>query len=375
MLRYLSERYRVHLGSFVDEVGDLSHQHAIQKFCDELLVEEIRPSLARLGSLRGIVTGDALSLPYYANSRMSEWVQRIIADRRISAVVVYSSPMAQYVTGPRFRGIRRIMDFVDVDSDKWRQYAETRSGISRWVYRRESDKLLQFERKIASEFDAITVVSSNERTLLDSLSANTAGRHHVLRNGVDTAYFDADAKFECPFNDDAEPIVFTGMMDYWPNVDAVTWFAQKVFPLIRARRPSSEFWIVGASPTRAVSSLSAIDGVHVTGRVPDVRPYLRHSGVTVAPLRVARGVQNKVLEALAMGCRAVCSKEALAGLEESSDMPAICAASEAEYVEAVVSQLALSGNGRRRAGPEYIRQYYNWDRNLELLDTLLDSGS
>ncbi len=373
MLRYLAERYTVHLGCFCDDPADREHVSALDEYCGSVNVLDLSPVAARIRSLTGLLTGEALSVPYYTNAQMQRWVDHVLAAQKIDAVVVYSSPMAQYVLGPEHADLNRIMDFVDVDSDKWRQYADRRRGLGRWVYGRESERLLEFEQQVTREFDAVTFVSDNEKCLYNELDPETTAKHHAMRNGVDMSYFDVGAVFESPFDDGARPIVFTGMMNYWPNVDAVQWFATEIFPEILKAVPDTEFWIVGGSPTSAVVALDGLPNVHVTGRVPDVRPYLRHSACAVAPLRVARGVQNKVLEALAMGCRAVCTDAALAGLDRIDRCPAVRAQSEPEIIAAVVAAVGAAGKDRR--GPEYVLKHYDWDGNLGLLGQLISAPS
>jgi sugar transferase (PEP-CTERM/EpsH1 system associated) len=371
ILRYLANRYQVHLGTFSDNPSDQVHVPAVRKYCGEVCIERIHPPLARVASLRGLLNGQALSIPYYSSSTLKRWVSAILEQRTVSAVVVYSSPMAQYVMGPEYRRFRRIMDFVDVDSDKWRQYADKRRGLSHWIYRRESQSLLDFERTVTNEFDAVTFVSENECKLFGRLNPESKAKHFPMHNGVDSSYFDCEIKFDSPYGAGVKPVVFTGMMDYWPNVDAVQWFARNILPEVKCHEPQAEFWIVGSSPTKAVRDLGGLPGVHITGRVPDVRPYLKNAAVAVAPLRVARGVQNKVLEALAIGCNVICSDEALAGLQCAYESPAVRATSQSEFAAEVLSILRQGSKQSQKDGPAYVRQHYDWDRNMELLGQLL----
>jgi sugar transferase (PEP-CTERM/EpsH1 system associated) len=321
LLRHLATRYRVHLGCFIDDRNDEQYIAELDSICASTKICKLNPLVGRARSTRGFITSQALSVPYYFDADLARWVLRSVQALQISSIVAYSSPMAQYVTGPAFKSLRRIMDFVDVDSDKWAQYAARKSGPMKWVYARESLKLLDFERAVAREFDASMLVTGDEVDLFARLSPETANKVYAVPNGVATDYFDPALDLHNPYPQDVKAVVFTGMMDYWANIDAVTWFATEVLPAIRSDHESAEFWIVGGSPTSEVLNLQRFDGVVVTGRVEDVRPYLRYSACAVAPLRVARGIQNKVLEAMAMGCRVVCTTQAATGIGSPESPP------------------------------------------------------
>ena len=187
-----------------------------------------------------------------------------------------------------------------MDSAKWSQYANSRSWPLSAIFKREGARLLAFERAVANGTEASVFVTPAEAQLFRTLAPECSTRVHHAQNGVDTDYFSPAHELPNPFATDEDAIVFTGAMDYWPNVDAVTWFARDVLPTIATQRPRARFYIVGIAPTPAVQALAQDPRVVVTGRVPDVRPYLKHARVVVAPLRVARGIQNKVLEAMAM---------------------------------------------------------------------------
>jgi len=293
LLQQLSSRYRVHLGCSVDNADDIQYLPNMKKFCASTRFEELNPRRARLKSGIGLLTRQPLSVPYYFNRSMAKWVRETLNKYDITTIVAYSSPMAQYVLGPELNDCRRVMDFVDVDSDKWRQYGRQSVWPIKWVYLREARLLSEFERKVASEFDAVVFVTPNEVELFDRNSPETREKHYVVSNGVATDYFDPGQEYFAPYDGSAVPLVFTGMMDYWPNIDAMCWFGREIFPRIRERERNAQLWIVGAAPNREVESLSSVGGVYVTGRVPDVRPYLKYAMLAVAPLRIARGLQER----------------------------------------------------------------------------------
>lgn len=377
ILRHLTDRYRVHLGCFVDDPSDFGYVGQLDALCHSSCILELTPGLAKLRSLRGLVQGQALSIPYYYDRRLARWIEGLLSQREVAAIIGYSSPMAQYMHAGLPGRARRVIDFVDIDSDKWAQYADKANWPMRWIYSREARLLLSYEKQIAREFDATVFVSEGESQAFIEQCGESEGKIHAVRNGVAADFFDPSLSFDSPFDASIKPIVFTGMMNYWPNGDATQWFAEQVFPAVRKVHPDAEFWIVGASPTRAVETLATLPGVNVTGRVEDVRPYIQHAGAVVAPLRIARGVQNKVLEALAMGKHVICSPEAAFGLHDSGQAPFSVATSAEAFVEKVCAQIEGREDDTGRAGAAaraYVTEHYDWTTNLQRFVHLLGSA-
>ncbi|WP_432377742.1 TIGR03087 family PEP-CTERM/XrtA system glycosyltransferase [Duganella sp. P38] len=337
LLRYLSTRYEVYLGTFVDDERDWQHLTLLRGLCAEVKALPLSPLKARVRSLRALAAGRALSVDYYSDRALAGWVARTVDAQQIGLMVCYSSPMAQYVSG--YAQARRVMDFVDVDSDKWRQYAAGRRGAARWLYAREARLLLAYERDVARDFDASLFVSSPEAQLFRDLAPESAARIGHYSNGVDTAKFSPSHRYPSPFAADARALVFTGAMDYWPNVDAVTWFAQEVLPAVRQAAGDVLFYIVGARPSAAVQKLAELPGVHVTGTVPDVRPYVAHATLCVAPMRIARGIQNKVLEAMAMARPVLVSPQALEGIDAVPGRELLLAGDAVTTISAILDAL------------------------------------
>ena len=237
----------------------------------------------------------------------------MIETHRPAITFVYSSNMAPYILDLPNTGTR-VVDLVDVDSEKWRAFAATAKGPMRLVYRRERRKIAELEHRIALDCDLSALVSDAEAGLFKTQHPDRAGSIRAVSNGVDHRYFDPTLDHP-PLYDTARPnFVFTGTMDYPPNVDAVVWFASEILPLIRASLPAAQFHVVGGNPNTQVLNLARIDGVFVSGRVPDVRPYIAHATASVAPMRIARGIQNKVLEAMAMARPVVLTAAALEGI-------------------------------------------------------------
>ncbi len=371
LLEFLASRYRVHLGTFVDSKDDLAHVPRLQEFCASFKVAEIRPSLARIRSLAGLLTGEALTLRYYRNAMLVEWVRSVVHEQRIAKAVVFSSAMAPYVTD--MAKLRVVVDFVDVDSAKWAQYAQTRPWPLSAIYRREGTRLLEFERAVASRAAASVFVTPAEAQLFRTLAPECAPRVLYAQNGVDTAYFSPEHDLPNPFPPDENAIVFTGAMDYWPNVDAVSWFARDALPAIVARRPNARFYIVGVQPTPAVQALAKDSRIVVTGRVPDVRLYLKHARVVVAPLRVARGIQNKVLEAMAMARPVVVSAAAAGALSAVPTAEFEVAEGAPGFIEKSIALMDPErGVSVGRAARQRVLADYDWTTNLAPFASLLD---
>ena len=365
ILRFLRERYRVHLGCLVDDPVDWQYVPAVKELCDQSYFAPLNPTVAKIACLRGLASGAPLSVLYFYNRGLARWIDDLLARRHPQAAFVCSSAMAQYLVDQPDPPRKMIMDFADVDADKWRQYAERHGGPMRWIYARESRELLSFDRKVAQRFDASTFVSSAEAALFRQLAPESGEKAHFVNNGVDSAYFTPTERYANPYPDGAPVAVFTGTMNYWPNVDAVTWFATQILPRVRQSVPDARFAIVGSNPDAKVQELSRLPGIIVTGPVPDVRPYVAHAALAVVPLRVAGGVQNKVLEAMAMGKIVAASPRALTGLDAEAARHVIVAEDEQAFVRATLD--AIAGNVAPNLGVrarQCILDLYNWATNL-----------
>lgn len=373
MLAHLAKRHTVHLGCFVDDPDDWKHLRFLEDLCGSVMALTLHPRRARLRSLKGLITGEALSVTYYRDRRMTAWVDWTLHHRAISGTVLFSSPMAQYVLGNKKSAGRVVMDFVDVDSDKWRQYAASKPWPMSWVYQREHRRLLAFERQVAAAVDVSVFVSPKEAALFRALASESASRVHHLNNGVDFNYFSPEHGFASPYPAGESAIVFTGAMDYWANVDAVQWFAREVLPAVRASIPTAVFSIVGGRPTAAVQALAKLPGVRVTGRVEDVRPYLAHAGAVVCPLRIARGIQNKVLEGMAIAKPVVASGEAFEGIEATPGEHLLVADGAAAFAAAVINVLSGKAGGEiGRRARACVRERYSWPASLAHLERFLN---
>ena len=310
-VRAIAARHEVDVFTLVDDARDLAHQSALLRSCHRLTVARLDPRVARLRALPFLLTRLPLTVPYFYSAKLQREVRKALLSRSYDRVFVYCSAMAQYVEP--LDGIPIVTDFVDVDSDKWRQYALSSRMPFSALYRREGRTLRAYERQVCERSSCTAVTTEREARLLREIAGDA--RIHVIPNGVDTEYFQLPEARPDP----SAPVVgFTGDMGYFPNEEAVTYFARRVLPLIHKVLPEVRFLVVGRNPSRNVQRLSEIEGVEVTGFVPDVRTCLAKIHVSVAPFSIAAGIQNKILEAMASGIPVVGTSRAVQGLSSAA---------------------------------------------------------
>jgi sugar transferase (PEP-CTERM/EpsH1 system associated) len=382
ILKFLSQRYRVHLGCFIDDARDHVHISRLEAMCASCCFVKQRALLARLGSLRALVSGEAMSLPYYRSATLQRWVDALLAHGQVKQALAFSGPMAQYLPPLALTTrLHRVIDFVDVDSEKWRQYAATKSWPLAQLYRREARHLLAYERHVAQQFDGATFVSGAEADLFVQRAQQHAqdkikDKISFFSNGVDAEFFSPQRLYDNPYADAGNVLAFTGAMDYWPNIEAVQWFAARVLPALRRRFPALKFCIVGANPSAQVIALGQLAGVTVTGSVADIRPYLAHATLVVAPLRIARGIQNKVLEAMSMEKTVIASPQALEGISAVPGVDILVAADEHRFIEHLTRLLAAQpSHDMGQAARRRVLQDYCWGKNLARLGDILGCHS
>ena len=379
MLQYLSRHFRVHLGCFIDDDDDWQHAKTVAALCASTRFIELRRGTARWRALQALLSRQAMSVQYYRDARLLQWVDGLVSSGKVRHALAFSGPMAQYIDGSAGRALHRVIDFVDVDSDKWRQYGDSKPWPLSLLYRREAQLLLQYERHIAHQFTAASFVSPAEAALFRQCAPMARRKTGYVNNGVDTAYFTPMPAQSAIYPPGVQALVFTGAMDYWPNIDAVQWFVRHVWPALRRQFPQLQFYIVGSAPVPAVTALTRVAGVVVTGKVPDIRPYLAGAALAVAPLRIARGVQNKVLEAMAMGKIVLATPQALEGISAQPGLELLLARDDAEFIHHAARVLRNArGGGDEGSGAaigaaarQLVLQDYNWERNLRGLGAML----
>jgi len=373
-VRYLAARHELDLLCLADDPGDLKYRADLEKICNRVAVFPLYPTRAKVRGLLSLARGGSISAGYFHQRDMQRCCDRWLQEGDYDAVFCFSSTMAEYLfhAASLAKGSRKVMDFCDVDSDKWLQYAAESSAPMSWLYRLENRRLAAFERRIYREFDHSLLISDAEAELFREICPE-AQDVAVIPNGVDYDFFSPEREGERVLPVDAPNLVFTGAMDYHANVDGVLWFCREIWPLLKKDFPPLRFTIVGGKPTPAVLALAKLDGVAVTGFVDDVRPYYRDADVCVIPLRLARGVQNKVLEALAMGRAAVVTTKANAGIQ-AEDGTHLRLADAPEDFAAAVAVLLRDRGQRERLGENarrFVTERYDWATNMEKFEELL----
>jgi sugar transferase (PEP-CTERM/EpsH1 system associated) len=319
---------------------------------------------SKLSALPLLATRTPLTLGVFGSRALQAHVDREIQG--CDMAYAYSSSMGAFLE--KHAGLPRVMHFGELDSDKWRQYAARSRFPSRWVYAREQRTLLAFERRIARAFTDNVLCTPLEQAIFRAeVGADVPST--VLRNGVDLQHF-------TPARTDPESglIVFTGVMNYLPNADGCIWFAEEMLPRIQSRVPGAHFAVVGAHPTAAVERLGRLPGVTVTGFVDDTRDWLGRAAVSVAPLRIARGIQNKVLEAMAMGLPVVGTTSATQGVEGRDESDYLVRDDASSFGDAVIGLLVDPPRARALGarGRAFVEANYDWEVVFRPLDELLE---
>ena len=373
LLERLRQSFRIHLGCFIDDPADHVYFPELAARVASFACIPLNPLQARLRAFMKLRPGTPLSIGYFHDRRLSRWIRSITSQHRIDQIVVFSSAMAPYASlVPK---APRLLDMVDIDSEKFAAYARDTAGPMRHLWAREARTLLAYEKLAAQSFDHTLFVSPAEHERFLALAPEARGRTGWMGNGVDSQHFSPHHRFPRPFPDKVAAIVFTGAMDYRPNIDAVEWFADQVMPQLAQRADAPVFYIVGTNPTPSVRALARRSHVEVTGRVPDTRPYLAHASLVVAPLRIGRGIQNKVLEALAMAKPILASPEAFAGIAARQGQDLLVANGVAETIR--LANAVLDGDYPElgACGRRVICASYGWEQALKPLDALVDLAS
>jgi polysaccharide biosynthesis protein PslH len=367
VLTWLARRAGVDLACFADEVADDAAARILEGLADRVAVVRLGSRSRWLKAASSLAMGRTASEGAFRSPGMRRLLRRWARATRYDAVLASASSLAPYLRLEELRGVTAVVDFVDVDSQKWLDYARTARAPRAWLYAIEGRRLGQLERDVTTWARGVVLVSQAETNLFRH--SCDAANVYTVPNGVDTVNF--HPVDEAVGSD--RTCVFVGALDYRPNVDGVGWFVREVWPEIHRRRPGARLLLVGRRPVPAVRRLADTPGVEVVGQVPDVRPYLARAAVAVVPLRLARGVQNKVLEALAMSKATVASPQALAGLLSHGPVPAVEAATPAEWVDAVVGLMDDPERRRRlgREGRRHVEEFHGWDECLEPLASIL----
>jgi sugar transferase (PEP-CTERM/EpsH1 system associated) len=368
MIEHLSRKHTVVVASLAHSAKELEAGAGLRGHCAEIIAEVV-PSPARwMRAGKALFSPTPSSLAYFWSPRLHCRVQEAWKNDRFDAVMVHCAFMAPYaMTLP---GGFHVLDYGDLDSAKWFDYARYRRFPLSLGYAVEARKLRRFERNAARRFDCCTVTTQGELEEFQTLGVSVPCR--VIPNGVDASYF----RPRSSQTSDSRVIAFQGRMDYFPNVDGISDFARNVFPKIRKSEPKAELRIIGSNPVREVRVLAQLPGVTVTGYVPDVRPYLEDAAVSVAPLRIARGTQNKILQCMAMGIPVVATPEAARGIQAVPGEH-LCVAQGPDEFARQVARLLQDHEFRRslsEAGRRQVEEAHRWSRSLKILDGILDDS-
>jgi sugar transferase (PEP-CTERM/EpsH1 system associated) len=373
IVRHLGRRFDLHVGTFVDTPQDVAEIERFRPFCTSLYVVRITKPWAWIRAVLRWVGGLPLSFALFRSAGLGTYVRNVIAQYQPVAIIAHSSNVSDYALAPTSRPTLRVLDFLDVDSEKFFGYAAQATWWKRWLLTLEAQRVRAEEARLAARADVVGFVSDEEAALFRSVVDVPLAKVVTIANGVDAEAFDPGRPWLRPAWSDGPAFVFTGAMDYPPNIDAVLWFADEVLPAVRNIHDRAQFVIVGSNPTRPVRMLANRPGVLITGAVPDIQPYLAYASAVVAPLRIARGIQNKVLEALAMGRPTIVSTGALTGIGTADTAPVIVADEAKAWIAACVQVLndpgAAAALGERARS--FVIEQFSWDERLRALDALL----
>ena len=363
-IRHLGRLHELHLLAFCDRKEDLQYENDLLQYCRTVKLIPLSRWVQKLRAAGAMLAGRPWTLGYFSSRAMRLAVEQKLAENQFDMIFAYSSSMAPYVEP--VKSVPKILDFVDSDAGKWSQFAAATRAPFNWIYGYEARRLKEFEIRMIDTFDCCSFVSPRETEHLPL--HRTSRKPFYIQNGIDLDFYDAP-----PRTTVSQTIIFIGALDYFPNIDAVTYFATEVFPIVREKVAGTRFMIVGSRPGARVLRLARLPGVTVEGDVKDVRPFIAEARVSVAPLRISQGIQNKVLEALALGLPVVASTNAAAGLPSTDGLPLAIARDTAAFAQSVcefLSQPPLTAE-RIKTCREQLRRHHDWSTNLGVLENLV----
>ncbi len=366
VIKHLAEAgHRVTVASMVRSREEEEEVSGLKPYATEILVDRVRQPLAILEMVRRLPTRSPSSMGFFWSKRLADRIERALASKRYDLIFVYCSSVAQYVD--RAPGVPMILDFGDMDSQKWLAYGSFKPFPLSLGYYLEGLKLQLAEAELARRFDTCLATTAAEIRTLDGYL--TGCHTDWFANGVDAERYQPS---HAPY--DPDMLCFVGRMDYYPNEKAMVDFCRDVLPEIQRVRPATKLTIVGAEPSRRVRDLAEHSGVTVTGSVPEVQPYVARAALTVAPLTIARGTQNKILESMAMGVPVVASPLSAGGVDADPEAHLLVADRPAEWSAQVLRVLTdPSLRGRlAEAGRQRMLTHHDWTRSMERLDGIIE---
>jgi polysaccharide biosynthesis protein PslH len=369
MIQHLSKSHEVTVASLAHDEKELQDAEPLKQHCHHVIAEIVPNQTRWTNAVLALASSLPSSAAYFRSARLARRIEERWASSQYDGVIVHCAFAAQYALP--LRGGFRIMDYGDLDSAKWSDYAAHRSFPLSAGYALETSKLRKFEKLVAESSTHCTFTTRGELEAFKSF--NLTKPLTVIPNGVDTRYFRRENRPTL----DSRVLAFLGRMDYFPNIDGICWFAKQVFGSIRAQVPDAELRIIGSNPVRAVQELAKIPGITVTGFVPDVRPYLTDAAVAIAPLRLARGTQNKILECMGMGLPVVTTPEAARGIQATPGDHLLVANSSEKQTQFIVELLRDPARRSQlgEAGRIQVESAHQWPASMRILDEVLSSVS
>ncbi len=364
MIRHLARTHEVTVCSLVRSDAEAREGEGLAAHCRRYEMVRVHDPLQAARMVARLPTPVPSSFGFFHSNELARRIRTAVTRERFDLIFVHCSSVARYVEA--IPDVPKILDFGDMDSQKWREYAQSKPFPLSWGYGLEAWKLEREEARLARRFDLCTATTRAEWETLEAMGTGTST--DWFPNGVDSDFF---APTDKPY--DADRIVFVGRMDYYPNQECMAEFCAKVMPLLRAR-PATTLAIVGADPSPAMRELGKLPGVTVTGSVPDVRPYLHEAALMVAPLNIARGTQNKILEGMAAGVPVLASRVAAGGVDASAPEHLLTASTPDEYVEAILRVLGDPAERMRlaRAGRARMLSHHAWPQSMRRLDGIVE---
>jgi sugar transferase (PEP-CTERM/EpsH1 system associated) len=367
IIRHLqSQGHEVTVASLARSQAEADEAEGLSEHCSKRLIEIVDDRTAWPRMIAWLPTMRPSSFGYFFSPRLKSRIDAELATGEYDLIFVHCSSVAPYVAEARAK--LKIIDFGDMDSQKWREYSQHKPFPLSAGYWLEAVKLERTERLLAGQFDLATCTTRAEMESLKALGVN--GPTDWFPNGVDASFFQPSGQAY-----EHDLVSFVGRMDYFPNQQAVTTFCADVLPELQRRLPGTRFEIVGADPSPEIRELGKLPGVTVTGSVPDVRPYVTRAALTVAPLEIARGTQNKILESMAMGVPVVCSRQAVGGVDAIPGEHLLAYDTREQFMEAILTilnsadrreQLAIAGRAR-------VLSHHSWPASMQRVDALIAS--
>jgi len=369
ILKALAGHAEVHLVSLVHDADEPTQTHLLKDITASVATAHVPRIRNFAKGLAALPSDQPLTHLLLDSPDIGPRIAAVVARTKIDVVLAYCSGMARFALEPPLADVPLVLDMVDVDSQKWAALGERARPPLGWIYRREARCLARFEALAADHARCTLVVNGRERSALDAIAPGS--RIHIIGNGIDVS-----ALRPAALPSDKPNVVFCGVFDYAPNVEAAIWFLRHVWPLVMKQRPDAHFSLVGANPSAAVRRVAeTLPSVTITGTVADVRPYLWQAALSVAPIWTARGVQNKVLEAAAAGLLCVVTPPVREGLPDEVAPACIVAGDAASFVSAVVAALDRPASERRANASLADLTRLDWRSRLaELPDLLRDAA-